>query len=67
MKFKCACCRSETNDDEAEYIYLGMGSSQYICPKCQKLPFEVVMARANEDDSPRYIGDKLENEVLGEK
>lgn len=65
MKVNCCCCRIETNDDEAEYIYLGMGSSQYVCPKCKKLPFEVVMGRAEEDDSPVYIGDKLRDEVLG--
>lgn len=49
--------------EEADLIYLGMGISQYICPRCKKLPFEVVMGRAEEDDSPRYIGDKLESEV----
>ena len=65
MKVNCCCCRRETNDDEAEMIYQGSGVAQYVCPKCQYLPFTVVMGRAEEDNSPAYIGDKLRDEVLG--
>ncbi len=64
MMFKCGCCGGETNDDEAKYVYQGMGVSQYICPKCQDLPFMVVWARIDEDGSPSYIGDRLTEEVL---
>ncbi len=65
MKFKCGCCREETNDDEAAYVYQGIGSSQYVCPTCQRLPFIVVWTRLDRDDSPTYIGDRLYNDVLG--
>ena len=65
MKFKCGCCRSETTDDEAIYVYQGMGSSKYVCPACQQLPFIDVWTRLGEDDSPTYIGDRLESDVLG--
>jgi len=65
MIFKCGCCGNETNDDDATYVYQGMGSSQYVCPACQQLPFIVVWARLDRDDSPTYIGDRLYNDVLG--
>ncbi len=64
MNFKCGCCRAETDDGEAAYVYQGMGVSQYICPTCQQLPFTTVWAQLREDNSPSYIGDRLEGDVL---
>ncbi len=64
VMFKCGCCREETNDDDAEYVYQGMDVSQYICPECQHLPFKTVWTRIEEDGSPSYIGDRLTEEVL---
>ena len=64
MNFLCACCGKKTNGKEAIYRYLGMGSSQYICLECQKLPYAEVIKKANEEHAPTYIGSRRIEDVI---
>ena len=67
MKFLCGVCGEVEvgawKEDDCHHVYQGMGVSQYVCLECGKRPFEEVWKALETGAS--YIGDRLQEEVLG--
>jgi len=67
VMIQCASCNKPVDHRECYELYVGMGGTDYICKKCQKLPFITVMKNTLEAEP--YIGfpPKTLDQLLAEK
>lgn len=66
---ECACCKEEIDYSDSQKrpygLYVGNYGTQYICSKCEKLPFIEVMHAL--DHGKVYVRGTAVEDVIGRK
>ena len=55
-KRKCGVCNLQFEEDEMTSVYMGMGSTQYVCEGCDNESFFHVWKQLNTEESQVYVG-----------
>ncbi len=64
MKKKCGVCNLEFEEDDMTDVYMGMGSTQYVCEECDNESFFHVWKALNSEKSQVYIGNIPAEDIL---